>query len=64
MTDMETKPWKCFEYVCSRFPKCERAVSCCAIDDFYEDVTLSKEQCLDHPEKPYYVEKKVIPRYG
>ena len=60
MTEQEKKPWKCFEFVCPRFPKCERAVSCCAVDDFFEDVTLTKEQCFDLPEKPFYKEKKTV----
>ncbi len=59
MAAQEEIEWKCFEFICPRFPKCKRAVTCCAMDDTFENVTLSKEQCFDLPEKPYYVEKKV-----
>ena len=56
--EKEEKQWKCFEFLCDRFPQCERAVSCCAADDFFEEVTLSAAQCLDLPEKPFFREKK------
>ena len=53
------KEWKCFEYICPNYPKCETAVgSCCAIGDYFEDVTLKKEQCFDLPDKPFFKEKK------
>lgn len=52
------KQWKCFEYICPKFPKCLWAVgSCCAVDDFFEDRTLRKEQCFDFPEKPFFRKK-------
>lgn len=58
MSGGDDKQWKCFEYICPKFPKCERAVgSCCAVGDFFEDVTLSKEQCFDLPDKPFFREK-------
>ena len=55
----EEKDWKCFEFLCPKFPKCTRAVSCCAMDDFFQDVTLTRSQCFDLPDKPYFVEKRV-----
>lgn len=55
------KEWKCFEFVCPLFPRCERAVSCCGMDDFFADVTLSAAQCCEMPEKPFFIEKKRRP---
>lgn len=55
---MEEKDLKCFEFVCSRFPKCARAVTCCAVDDYFQDVTLKREQCFDFDDKPYYIERR------
>ena len=53
------KEWKCFEILCARYPKCRHAAgSCCALDDFFEDVTLTPEMCFELPDKPYYEEKK------
>ena len=55
---------KCFEYICPLYPKCERAAgSCCAVDDFFENVTLAPAQCLELPDKPHFREKKTF-RYG
>ena len=58
----EGKPWKCFEYGCPLFPKCATAAGSCAIDEFFEDVTLSKEQCLLTPDKPFYKPKQTYRR--
>ena len=50
---------KCFEFVCRLYPKCERAAgSCCALDDFFEDAAIRKEDCYDLPGKPWFREKK------
>jgi len=57
MADDETMFLRCFEYVCPLFPRCERAVGGCAVDDFFEDETLSQEQCLDRNDKPFFIEK-------
>lgn len=55
----EQKEIKCYEYTCPLFPKCETAgMDCCGVDDFFEGVTLTKEQCFDLPDKPYFKEKK------
>lgn len=54
----ENKAPKCFEYLCPKFPICENAVgSCCAVDDFFGDASLPKEDCFDRPDKPLFKEK-------
>ena len=59
MAGKEETQQKCFEFVCRLYPKCEHAAgSCCAIDDFFEEMTLSAEECFDLPDKPLYREKK------
>ena len=51
---------KCFEYRCSLYPKCSLAAgSCCAVDDFFENMTIAAEECFDLPDKPLFKEKKV-----
>ena len=55
----ETEERKCFEFVCPLYPKCGRAAgSCCALDDFFEVMTITAEECLERQDKPYYDEKK------
>ncbi len=55
----EEQKLKCFEIICPKYPKCENAAgSCCAIDDFFENVTISKEDCFDKEDKPFFKEKK------
>ena len=64
MEEAKSGDWKCFEFVCPLYPKCETAGgSCCALDDFFEDRTLSPDQCLNDPEKPFFREKKHFGRY-
>ena len=58
MSTEEKREYKCFEFLCVKFPKCVHASSCCALDDFFEDVTIKKEECFDLPDKSMFTEKK------
>lgn len=60
MAEALEKEWKCFEFECPLFPKCGRAVICCAVDDFFQNLTLTKEQCCAKSDKPFFIEKKAI----
>ncbi|MBQ6384702.1 MAG: hypothetical protein IJJ38_00845 [Lachnospiraceae bacterium] len=57
MPDIDNETLRCTEFVCPKFPKCKRALKCCALDDFFEDVMLKKEDCFDLPDKPFFLEK-------
>ncbi|MGI5874563.1 MAG: hypothetical protein ACOX8R_07920 [Bacillota bacterium] len=60
MMSAAEKQRKCFEYLCPLYPKCACAAgSCCAVDDFFEDDAVSREECFDLPAKPFFREKKV-----
>ena len=58
MKNIDDDKLKCFEFICPLFPKCKRAVSCCAVDDFFEDVTIKKEECFCLNDKPLFKDKK------
>lgn len=56
--------WKCFEYVCPQFPECLHATGdCCGVGDFFEDRTLTAQDCFDQAERPYFTPRDTRFRY-